>query len=80
MSTQRVWIQEDEVPTSIRAVSVLPEIGMKGEVTPLRVWRDEQPHEKGNKEMEIRSEYWKDNQGRVYPFELRKEDSVAWLH
>jgi hypothetical protein len=80
LSTQRVWIQEDEVPTSIRAVSLLPEVGNKGEVTPLRVWRDEQPHEKGNKEMEIRSEYWKDNQGKVYPFELRKEDSVAWLH
>jgi len=90
LSTQKVWIDETEAPTRVKAVTTLKEVGMqdangregKKRTVPRRPWRpDGDPiHERGNAEMEIRSEYWKDALGQVYPYELRREDAIVWLH
>jgi len=84
LSTQVLWIDEREAPTKEKAVTAFEEVGIlkpdgsRGQKGPVN--SKSPSHEQGNKEMEIRSEYWKDSKGNIYPHELRREDGIAWLH
>jgi len=72
-SNQRVWIDEGEVPTTLRGASNLKEL--TGKENGFQEWFS------GDKPQgEIRSEFWRDRYGQIYPKELRKDDALAWLH
>jgi hypothetical protein len=79
LSNQFVLIDENEAPTVIRAVTDLKAPPIERTLPP-RPWRNDLPSEASHMNGTVRYEYWKDSNGFVYPRNLRREDSIAWLH